>query len=302
MPEHSAPRPGDDAREPARPGKGAVAPALGALIREHRIRAGLSLQDLADRCGCVKSYLWSIETGRRGPPSEEILRGLEGALGLEAGRLVRVAAWGRLPGVVREDVARARSQAGVIRRLKEILEGGGFDEQGRARGSLDEAYRSGEFQRLIETIDPGGETRLGGASPVELPFEVPLINRVSAGYPAGFTDLGFPARVADEYVRCPDLHDPDAFAARVVGDSMEPVYREGDIVIFSPARPIADGDDCFARLALDDESTFKRVYFEREGEDERIRLQPINSRYTPRVLGREEVAGLYRAVKVMRSV
>lgn len=302
MSEPPEPRPGHDAREPAPPGAGAGAPPIGALIREHRIGAGLSLQELADRCGCVKSYLWSIETGRRGPPSEEILRRLEVALALDAGRLVRVAAWGRLPGTVREDVARARSQAVVIRRLKELLAGGGFDEQGRARGALDEAYRSGEFQRLIETIDPEGGSRPGGACPVELPFEVPLINRVSAGYPAGFTDLGFPARVADDYVRCPDLHDPDAFAARVVGDSMEPDYREGDIVIFSPARPIADGDDCYARLAPDDESTFKRVYFEREGEDERIRLQPINSRYTPRVLPREEVAGLYRAVKVMRSV
>jgi SOS-response transcriptional repressor LexA len=301
MPEPSEPHTGDDAREPPLPGAGPGAPGLGALIREHRLGAGLSLRELADRCGCVKSYLWSIETGRRRPPSEDLLRRLEAALGLEAGRLVRVAAWGRLPGVVREDVTRARAQAAVIRRLKDLLAGGGFDEQGRARGALDGAYRSGEFRRLIETIDPGGGA-WGGAAPVELPFEVPLINRVSAGYPAGFTDLGFPARVADEYVRCPDLHDPDAFAARVVGDSMEPEYREGDIVVFSPARPIADGDDCFARLALDDESTFKRVYFEREGEDERIRLQPINSRYAPRVLPREEVAGLYRAVQVMRSV
>ena len=135
-----------------------------------------------------------------------------------------------------------------------------------------------------------------------LPFEVPLINKVKAGYPTEFTDLGYPARVADDYVRCPDLADPDAFAARVVGDSMAPDYREGDIVVFSPLRDITDGDDCFARLATGDESTFKRVYFEGEQGSERIRLQPINSRYAPRTYDREEVAGLYRAVQVMRAL
>lgn len=46
-------------------------------------------------------------------------------------------------------------------------------------------------------------------------------------------------QVAEEYVRSPDLADPDAFTARVVGDSMAPDYREGDIVIFSPARRAA---------------------------------------------------------------
>ena len=135
-----------------------------------------------------------------------------------------------------------------------------------------------------------------------LPFEVPVINKVSAGYPQGFTDLGYPARVADEYVRCPDVDDPDAFAARVVGDSMEPAYREGDIVVFSPARAVRNGDDCFARLEPDSDSTFKRVYFEGERGEERVRLQPVNSKYAPRVLPRERVAGLYRAVTVVRML
>ncbi len=136
-----------------------------------------------------------------------------------------------------------------------------------------------------------------------LPLEVPLINRVAAGYPRSFTDLGYPVRVADEYVRCPDLADPDAFAARVVGDSMLPEYREGDIVVFSPARAVASGMDCFVRIEPDHESTFKRAYFERgAGGEELIRLQPLNPEYPGRVLGREQVSGLYAAVSVMRRI
>lgn len=295
--------------------------ALGSSMRGHRRRLGLSLQQLAERVGCAKSYLSAIETGRRGAPSEDLLARLEAALFVPTGDLVRLAAWGRVPGPLREqmfeEMSRARrsrsEEAGkhaAARRLREILDGSGMatedtGDAGPGVGSLDSVHRSGELRRLIDELDPpeGADSGLAtGAIPIELPFEVPLINKVTAGYPAGFTDLGFPARVADDYVRCPDLHDPDAFAARVVGDSMEPDYREGDIVVFSPGRPLTDGDDCFARLADDDESTFKRVYFETEGERERIRLQPINSRYPPRVFDREEVAGLYRAVKVMREV
>lgn len=130
-----------------------------------------------------------------------------------------------------------------------------------------------------------------------------MINAVAAGYPREFTDLGYPARVADDYVRCPDIDDPDAFAARVVGESMAPEYREGDIVIFSPAREVTAGSDCFARLEPDHETTFKRVYFERGADGgEAIRLQPINSAFAPQVLPRERVAGLYRAVHVLRRL
>jgi len=35
---------------------------------------------------------------------------------------------------------------------------------------------------------------------------------------------------------------------------------------------------------------------------ELIRLQPLNSAYPPRTVGREQVAGLYAAVSVMRKI
>ncbi len=173
----------------------------------------------------------------------------------------------------------------------------------------------------------GGAVGLGGLGFVS----VPVVNSVQAGYPREFTDLGYPARVADEYVSVPGVTDPDAFAARVCGDSMEPEYREGDIVIFSPMVDAVEGTDCFVRLERDDETTFKRVFFALGGEagagggegaggedgDRRredgvddggggagvsIRLQPLNSRYPPRVVAREEVSGMYRAVCVIRRL
>jgi SOS-response transcriptional repressor LexA len=119
-----------------------------------------------------------------------------------------------------------------------------------------------------------------------------VINKVQAGYPHHFTDLDYPPSVADEYVRVPDVHDPQAFAARVVGDSMEPRYHEGDLVVFAPNMPVRNGDECFVRFSVDDSTTFKR-YLQR---GDRIRLEPLNTKYQPEEYDREEINGLWPAV------
>ncbi len=277
----------------------------GEAIRARRAELGWSLQKLADLVGCAKGYLSEIETGRRGPPGEEFLSRVEEFMMLASGRLVELARWERSleagGATVERELGRLRQRDEIAQRLAGLLRAGDGGKR------LDPAFRSGELRKLIAEYDAqAGQAniapvprRAGGGNRTQ----VPLINKVAAGYPREFTDLAYPARVADEYVSCPDVDDPDAFAARVVGDSMSPDYREGDIIIFSPARPPRNGNDCFVRLERDHETTFKRVYFE-AGEDgaELIRLQPINNAYPPRVVDREEVAGLYAAVKAIREV
>jgi repressor LexA len=197
---------------------------------------------------------------------------------------------------VRERVTNSHLAA---QRLRSLLEATGSGPE-----ALDKVFDTGELRRLVEDLDPKSQVHDdGGLELVSLPREVPVINRVTAGYPTEFTDLGYPARVADDYVRVPDIDDPDAFGARVVGDSMQPDYREGDVVVFSPKMPVVSGTDCFVRLEPDQESTFKRVYFERDSAGaEMIRLQPLNSGYPPVVVPRERVAGLYSGVSVVRSL
>lgn len=271
------------------PGHRSGGAGFGARVRARRAELGLTLAELGARVGCGRSYLSRLETGVRPPPTGALFERLEDALGLERGSLRREASWARAPGEVKRDLASLQQDRRAVRALRDLVE----------RDGLDGAYRSGELGRLIDGLRPPEEGVLATA----LPAEVPVINMVSAGQVREFTDLGYPARVADEYVRCPDLHDPDAFAARVVGDSMEPDYRQGDIVVFSPARAVEDGSDCFVRLEPDHETTFKRVYFEADGEGRAmIRIQPINNRYAPRTVARERVAGLYRAASVIRAV
>lgn len=300
----------------------------------------MTLDQLASLVGCTKSYLSGIETGKRdGTPGEALLRRIESTLGFADGELVAIAEWQTTPPSVKRTVSQMQSLASATRRLIHALSNARAHETPAGREAsprsgdslavtLDQLYQSGELRRLIDQISPpddagsaasagcsatarpgsgiAGEAGIG-VEPLRamLPVEIPLINSVAAGYPAEFTDLGYPARVADEYVRAPDVHDPDAFAARVVGESMMPDYREGDIVIFSPAKQVKSGMDCFVRLEPDHETTFKRVYIEtgsEEGAGAVIRLQPLNPAFAATVLDRERVAGLYAAVGVMRML
>lgn len=281
------------------PQNGLVSEAFGEQLRSQRRRKGFSLSELASRVGCAPSYLSAIECGRKATPTDAIIVRLESELDAPRGMLLGLAQWEQTPGPIRADYRSLQEKDASARKLARLL-----TRSAQEGHSLDDLFTSGVLQRAIDRVDPGGvDQSSNGALRIRLNHQVPLINKVTAGYPADFTDLDYPARVADEYIRTPDLNDPDAFAARVVGDSMHPNYQEGDIVVFSPARSIESGADCFVRFERDAESTFKRVYFEtNEDGDEMIRIQPINNAYPPKTVPREEIAGLYAGVSVIRSI
>lgn len=265
--------------------------SLGSQLRRRRRRLGLTLDELAGRTSISKPYLSLIETGRvPNPPSDEKLRRLEQTLGFTPGELITQAHLHRTPRDVR-----------VV--LQKLMQGQAKGE-GKSGGvatalpppaalngesiNLDDAYLSGVLQELVEK-SAGNVERVSTNA-------IPVINRVSAGYPRDFTDLSYPKGVADDYVGCPDLHDENAFAARVHGDSMTPKYREGDIVIFSPGKSPKNGDDCFVRFQ-DGHTTFKRVFFESDEKgNATLRLQPRNEKYRPQVVASTEITGLYKAV------
>ena len=77
-------------------------PRLGALIRNERIRAGLSLRALADRCGVHYSALNKIELGQVASPDPGKLRAIALALQLDVQDLYALAGYAvpdRLPGL-----------------------------------------------------------------------------------------------------------------------------------------------------------------------------------------------------------
>lgn len=262
---------------------------LGTKLRRQRRRLGLTLDELAGRSGISKPYLSLIETGRVGnPPSDEKLRRLEQTLGFTSGELLSQAHLQRTPRDVRVMLQQLMGKRGPGAR------GEGQENAVSPLAprplplDLDDAYLSGVLQELVGQSSGNLETIRTNA--------VPVINRVSAGYPKDFTDMSYPKGAADDYVGCPDVQDKNAFGARVHGDSMQPKYREGDIIIFSPAIAPRNGDDCFVRFA-DGQTTFKRVFFEsNEDGTPVLRLQPRNEKYRPQIVPAEQISGLYKAV------
>jgi len=244
--------------------------SLGKIIRDRREELRLTLDEVAGQTGFSKPYLSTIETGKvKNPPSDGLLRKLEAVLEFEAGLLLHIAHMESMPADIRSDYeAREAENRRYKQIIRNIVQGGGIVEGVGDVGQDDE-------NRIVS-----GQL-------------VPVINKVAAGYPVDFDDLGYPVGYADDYVRCTDLHDPNAFAVRVFGDSMEPKFTEGDIVIFSPAVEVRSGDDCFVRFMMPHETTFKRVYFEQGGN---VRLQPRNQEYAPTIIEGSRINGIYRAV------
>ena len=251
--------------------------SLGQIIREKREQLNLTLDEVSNRIGFSKPYLSTIETGKvKNPPGDELLTRLEKILEFEPGLLLHIAHIEGLPTDVRQEYESAEAENQKWRQIVKNL--------------VDEKVDASRLNELLAQSDLNIEQ---DKMPLAAGRLVPVINKLSAGYPSDFNDLDYPVGIADDYIRCPDMHDPNAFAVRVVGDSMEPKFREGDIVIFSPAAEVQNGDDCFVRFAMPHETTFKRVFFE---SDNKIRLQPRNEKYSPTIVDGKRINGLYRAV------
>ncbi len=248
--------------------------SLGSIIRERRQDLGVTQELVSGRAGISKPYLSNIETGKaKNPPSDGVLRLLERILSFRPGELTRIAHLSRTPTDIREDY----EMRGVeVQKLRGMLRQLGGDE-------FEDAALPGEE----DVADEAARRELSAG------VVVPVINKVAAGYPHHFTDLDYPPGVAEEYIRCPDVHDPQAFAAHVVGDSMEPDYRQGDIVIFSPSLEARSGDDCFIRFEPGEGTTFKRLY---EDDEKTLRLQPLNRAYPAQSVPREAITGVWPAL------
>ncbi|HUT30023.1 MAG TPA: LexA family transcriptional regulator [Sedimentisphaerales bacterium] len=251
--------------------------SLGQIIRKKREQLNLTLDEVSTRIGFSKPYLSTIETGKvKNPPSDQLLAKLEKALKFEPGLLLHIAHLERVPPDVRQHYESTEAENKKWRQF--------------VRSIINKKPDAAQLDDLLNDFALDTQSNAASLSAGQL---VPVINKVAAGYPTDFNDLDYPVGIADDYVRCPDLHDPNAFAVRVVGDSMEPRFSEGDIVIFSPASEVHNGDDCFIRFAAPHETTFKRIFFE---SDKKVRLQPRNENYAPMIVDGSRINGLYRAV------
>ncbi|HZF78014.1 MAG TPA: helix-turn-helix transcriptional regulator [Acetobacteraceae bacterium] len=76
---------------------------------------------------------------------------------------------------------------------------------------------------------------------------IPLVGLAQAGSGGFWDDAGYPVGGGWDEISVPEIPDPNAYALEISGDSMEPVYRDGDIIIIAPSAPVRRGDRVVVR-------------------------------------------------------
>jgi SOS-response transcriptional repressor LexA len=239
---------------------------IGTLLRNLRLRRGMSQFDLATTVGINNSYLSRIENGER-RPSPKILKKFAEALQFSYDELVVKS------GILSADFVKATPGQ-----------------------SSQQAPTTEMLRQLIETM----QSRGAGSGENQPRRAAPVYDSVPAGF---FKEANVIETYADvpKLILSEDelAGDPRAFALVVKGDSMvEAGILDGDILIVSPSSPVNSGDIAVV-LVEGSETTVKRVYFE----DGALLLQPANSNYRPQLIsypGAAEIIG--RVVFVRRRL
>ncbi|HJO74575.1 MAG TPA: helix-turn-helix transcriptional regulator [Rhodospirillales bacterium] len=121
---------------------------------------------------------------------------------------------------------------------------------------------------------------------------IPLIGFAQAGAQGFFDDAGYPAGGSWDEIPFPGLGDPQAYALEITGDSMEPVFRDGDTVIVSPQANIRRGD----RVVAKTKSGEVMVKLLQRQSVHKIELKSLNPDHEDRSLDVEDVEWIARVV------
>ena len=121
---------------------------------------------------------------------------------------------------------------------------------------------------------------------------LPLIGLAQAGTGGFFDDGGFPVGAGWDEVAFPQVQDEHAYALEIAGESMLPVYRDGDVVIVSPAAPLRRGDRVVARTT-EGEVMAKEL---RRRTPKTVELRSLNPEHPDRSLAVETLSWIARIV------
>ena len=135
---------------------------------------------------------------------------------------------------------------------------------------------------FVQLIDPGGRTARA----------VPLIGLAQAGSGGYFDDGGFPVGKGWDEIPFPAVNDENAYALEISGNSMEPAYRDGTVIVVSPAASIRRGD----RVAVKTREGEVMVKELKRRTSKSIELRSINPDHAERSLSVRDVLWIARVV------
>jgi phage repressor protein C with HTH and peptisase S24 domain len=138
---------------------------------------------------------------------------------------------------------------------------------------------------FVELINSGG----GPATRA-----VPLIGFAEAGAGGYFDDGGFPVGEGWDEIAFPAVADQHAYALEISGQSMQPAYRDGDVILVSPAAPIHRGD----RVVVKTRSGEVMAKELKRQSAQTLELRSLNAEHDDRTLAAADVLWLARILWV----
>jgi phage repressor protein C with HTH and peptisase S24 domain len=130
---------------------------------------------------------------------------------------------------------------------------------------------------------------VGGGRPQQA---LPLIGYAQAGAGGFFDDGGYPSGSGWDEVNFPGIQDAHAYALEVTGESMMPLYRNGDRLIVAPNESIRVGDRVVVKT-LDGEVMAKEL---KRQTAKTVELRSLNPAHTDIMLPTERIAWIARIV------
>jgi phage repressor protein C with HTH and peptisase S24 domain len=121
---------------------------------------------------------------------------------------------------------------------------------------------------------------------------IPLIGLAQAGNSGFFDDAGFPVGTGWEEIAFPELSDPQAYALEITGESMLPVYRDGDRIIVSPLASTRRGDRVVVKTVSGE--VMAKVLGRQTVR--RIELQSLNPNFEDRAFDSSEILFVHRII------
>lgn len=121
---------------------------------------------------------------------------------------------------------------------------------------------------------------------------VPLLGLAQAGTGGFFDSAGFPAGQGWDEIALPTPSDSGIYALEVQGDSMEPLYREGDRIVVSPTEQVRRGDRVVVRTR--DGEVMAKILARQTGRQ--IELHSLNPAYAPRTFELVDIEWIARII------
>lgn len=127
------------------------------------------------------------------------------------------------------------------------------------------------------------------AAPILPPDQIPLIGFAQAGRAGYFDEDGYPAGDSWDQITAP-ASSPHTYALKVSGESMAPLYRDGDVIVVEPGASPRKGDRVVVKT-VGGEVMAKELIRHGSG---RVTLKSLNPAHDNREFALEDIVWMAR--------